>query len=69
MNSFYNNCIFYDENNNLNNSFKNVEDGTRFLINKYIKPNMNVLELGARYKSPVLFIIPSPPLISIVLLK
>jgi FkbM family methyltransferase len=49
MNSFYNNCIFYDENNNLNNSFKNVEDGTRFLINKYIKPNMNVLELGARY--------------------
>lgn len=50
MELYYNNCIFYDENNNLlDNDFLNIENGTRYLIKKYIKSDMKVLELGARY--------------------
>jgi len=50
MDLYYKNCVFYDENNNiLNDNSRNVEEGTRFIINKYIKPDFKVLELGARY--------------------
>jgi FkbM family methyltransferase len=50
MNTYYNNCIFYDEHGYLLNDFsRNVENGSRVLIEKYIKPDMKVLELGARY--------------------
>ena len=50
MDDFYKKCIFYDENNNLLDNFsRNVENGSRYLIEKYIKSNMNILELGARY--------------------
>lgn len=50
MNDYYNNCVFYDENNNLLDDFsRNVENGSRYLIEKYVKSDMNVLELGARY--------------------
>jgi fructose-1,6-bisphosphatase len=33
----------------MDNYFRSVEDGSRFLIEKYVKPDMNVLELGAKY--------------------
>ena len=33
----------------LDNDFLNIENGTRYLIKKYIKSDMKVLELGARY--------------------
>jgi FkbM family methyltransferase len=50
MNIYYNNCKFYNEYDNLLDDFsRNVEEGSRILINKYIKPDMKVLELGARY--------------------
>ena len=39
MNNYYNNnCIFYNENNILLDSFsRNIENGSRYLIEKYIK--------------------------------
>jgi|694.fasta_scaffold14253_7 hypothetical protein len=50
MDAYYNNCKFYNEYNGLLDDFsKSVEEGSRFLINKYIEPDMKVLELGARY--------------------
>ena len=50
MNQYYSNCILYDEYDNImDNYFRSVEDGSRFLIEKYVKPDMNVLELGAKY--------------------
>ena len=50
MNNYYNNCVFFDENDVILNSFfRSVEDGSRYLIEKYVKPDMKVLELGARY--------------------
>lgn len=50
MDEFYSNCKFYNENNNLLGDFeRRVEEGSRYLVNKYVKPNMKVLELGARY--------------------
>ena len=50
MDVYYNNCKFYNEFDNLldNNSI-NMEEGSRVLIQKYIKPDMKILELGARY--------------------
>jgi FkbM family methyltransferase len=50
MDNYYNNCIFYNEYDNiLDENNKNVENGSRLLIQKYIKPDMKILELGARY--------------------
>jgi len=50
MEEFYRNCVFYGENGNQLDEFcRNVEHGTRYLIQKYIKPDHKVLELGARY--------------------
>ena len=38
MNNYYNNCIFYNEDNNLLDSFsRNVENGSRYLIEKIYK--------------------------------
>jgi FkbM family methyltransferase len=50
MDNYFSQCIFYDEFNNRLNSYNlNVEHGTRYLVNKYILPDMKVLELGSRY--------------------
>ncbi len=50
MDDFYNNCVFINEQNNLLSNFdRSVEDGTRYLIKKYVTPDMKVLELGSRY--------------------
>jgi len=50
MDNYYNNCIFYNEYDNiLDENNKNVENGSRLLIQKYIKPDMKILELGVRY--------------------
>jgi hypothetical protein len=52
MNTYYNNCILYDEYDYLLNDFsRNVENGSRVLIEEYVKPDMKVLEMGARYGS------------------
>ena len=50
MDNYYKNCKFYDENDNILSDFSlKVEDGSRYLINKYVTSDMKVLELGARY--------------------
>jgi FkbM family methyltransferase len=50
MEKYYRECVFIDESNNNLNSFSlEVEEGSRYLINKYVKSGMKVLELGARY--------------------
>ena len=50
MNDYYNNCVFYNEHDHLLDDFsRRVEEGSRYLINKYVKSDMKVLELGARY--------------------
>jgi FkbM family methyltransferase len=52
MNTYYNNCILYDENDYLLNDFsRNVENGSRILIEQYVKHDMKVLEMGAKYGS------------------
>ena len=48
--TYYRSCLFVDEfNNQLDSNSLNVEHGTRYLVNKYIEPNMKILELGSRY--------------------
>lgn len=42
------NLLFYDENNNIINH-KKMEIDEQMLVQKYISPDDNVLELGARY--------------------
>lgn len=50
METYFNKCTFYDEFNKLlNTNSLNVEHATRYLINKYVEPNMKILELGSRY--------------------
>ena len=50
MNTYYNNCTFINEYNNKLDSFSlSVEEGSRYLISKYVTHDMKVLELGARY--------------------
>lgn len=50
MDNYYNSCVFINENFNILDPFSlSVEEGSRYLINKYVKPDMKVLELGARY--------------------
>jgi FkbM family methyltransferase len=50
MEKYYRECVFIDESNNNLDSFSlEVEEGSRYLCNKYIKSDMKVLELGARY--------------------
>jgi len=50
MDLFYQNCNFYDENDcPLNDFARRVEEGSRYLVNKYVSRDMKVLELGARY--------------------
>ena len=50
MEKFYSECVFVDESNNVLDAFSlDVEEGSRYLIGKYVRPDMKVLELGARY--------------------
>jgi len=50
MEKYYRQCVFVDElDNNLDIFSLDVEEGSRYLINKYVKSDMKVLELGARY--------------------
>ncbi len=50
METYFKQCTFFDEfSNHLDSNSLNVEHGTRYLVNKYIEPNMKILELGARY--------------------
>jgi len=50
MNNFYEKCHFINEcNQPLDNFARRVEEGSRYLIEKYITSDMKVLELGARY--------------------
>ena len=50
MERFYSECVFVNEHNNVLDAFSlDVEEGSRYLIGKYVRPDMKVLELGARY--------------------
>ena len=50
MDLYFKNCTFVNEFNQILDSYSlNVENGTRYLVNKYIKSDMKILELGSRY--------------------
>lgn len=50
MEKYYRECIFVNEFNNILDPVSlDVEEGSRYLVNKYVKSDMKVLELGARY--------------------
>uniref|UniRef100_A0A6C0B1R2 Methyltransferase FkbM domain-containing protein n=1 Tax=viral metagenome TaxID=1070528 RepID=A0A6C0B1R2_9ZZZZ len=50
MEEYFSKCIFLNETGaRLDSVSLNVEHGTRYLVNKYVHPDMKVLELGSRY--------------------
>ena len=50
MEDFFDQCVFYDENDNvLDNYSRTVERAMHYLVKKYVQSDMKVLELGARY--------------------